>query len=214
MDININMRQDSPGNEPSDNKLNSIENAVFRHTGESVDELVKNIASEDKLKLGFVTKGLCQAIEEGKIRLVDLNPPKNLLGYLFSIYSLWYWIVIGFIGVGYTLIRILPLGYPYDYLRYFVGAVFVLFVPGYTLLEMLYPKTEAKEGVGRVLTSIVLSFVIVGLGGMIPILTVGTILLDPLVTVLVFPVIGFGALGVWRKYEYFVLARLALKNLP
>lgn len=70
--------------------------------------------------------------------------------------------------------------FPSNILRLILGIPFVFFLPGYTLMAALYPK---KEGIGRMerlLLSLVMSFVIVSLIGLIVNYTPLGIRLEPM----------------------------------
>jgi len=186
---------------------NPLEGAVLGHVGEPVGELVNHVAAEGGVKFEAAVRGLCRAVEDGRVRLIDTYPPKGLLSYFVSLYSLWVWLVVGFMGVVLASIYVLPQVYPWVYLRYVTGAVFVLFVPGYVLIEALYPKADELERVERFALDVGLSIAIVPLVGLVMNYTPWGIRLDPIFAALSLLVLGLGALGVWRKYEYFVLAR-------
>ncbi len=202
---------DSPKDGPEEHEPNPLEDVVLGHVGEPVGELVNHVAAEGGVKLEAATRGLCMAVEESKVRLVDLNPPKGLPGYPVSLYSLWFWLIAGFVGIVLASIYVMPQVYPFDYMRYLLGAVFVLFIPGFVLVEVLYPKADEDKWLGRLLSSVVLSILMVGVVGLVLFFTRGVILLDSIVTALALPVLGLGVVGVWRKYEYFVLVRRDLE---
>jgi len=190
---------------------NQVEKIVASHPGEDVKSLLKIISSESRISLEKATKEFNRVLDDGKVRLVNQNPPTGLVRYFFSIYSFWYWLVVLFTASVYALNFYLPKMYPYEYLKYLVGAVFVLFIPGYALNEALFPNSEDGSWFSKLLTSVALSIIIVVMGGLFSILRQGTILLDPIISVLALPAVIFGVIGVWRKYGYFALSMLALK---
>ena len=50
--------------------------------------------------------------------------------------------------------------------RIILGAIFLLFFPGYALMAVLFPRKDSMEGVERVVLSFVLSFAIISLTGL------------------------------------------------
>jgi hypothetical protein len=195
--------------EVEEREPNPLEGTVLGHVGEPVSELVNNVETESGVKFEAAARGLERAVEDGKVRLVDTNPPRGLLGYFVSLYSLWFWLVVGFMGVVLASIYVLPQIYPLYYLRYLAGAVFVLFVPGYVLIEALYPKVDELERLERFALDVGLSIAVVPLVGLVLNYTPWGIRLDPIFAALSLLVLGLGLVGVWRKYEYFALARRA-----
>lgn len=75
--------------------------------------------------------------------LEDLEPPKSLPEYLLRLdYSLWMYIVLIIVSLTITLIYVsefIPILMP---LRYVLGSITVLFLPGYTLIQALYRPNE------------------------------------------------------------------------
>jgi len=196
--------------EVEEREPNPLEGAVMGHMGETVGELVNHVAAEGEVKFVAAARGLSRAVEDGRVSLVDTNPPRGLLGYFVSLYSLWFWLVVGFVGLVSASIYVLPQMYPLDYLRILVGAVFVLFVPGYVLIEALYPKADELEGLERFALDVGLSIAMVPMVGLVLNYTRFGIRLNPIFAALSVIVVGLGLVGVWRKYEYFVLTRRIL----
>lgn len=192
--------------EVEEREPNPLEGSVLGHVGEPVGELVSHVSAEGGVKFEATARGLYRAVEDGRVRLVDTNPPRGLLGYFVSLYSLWFWLVVGFMGVVLASIYVLPQIYPLYYLRYLAGAVFVLFVPGYVLIEALYPKADELEGLERFALDVGLSIAVVPLVGLVLNYTPWGIRLDPIFASLSLLVLGLGLVGVWRKYGYFALA--------
>lgn len=59
----------------------------------------------------------------------------------FVIRSLWYWITITFAIVTVLVVLIIPENtYPTDYVRIILGAVYVMFLPGFALTKLLFPS--------------------------------------------------------------------------
>src|ERR1700690_60000 len=74
----------------------------------------------------------------------QIGPPskakiKQIINYFFSKTVVWYWITIA-IGIVSTLaVFAIPDNvYPLIYLRTALGIVFVLFLPGFTLMKLLF----------------------------------------------------------------------------
>ena len=87
--------------------------------------------------------------------------------YLFSSKCLWFWTTL--ILLGFTIILVLLL--PRDDLlltipRYFLSFVFVSFLPGYCLIETLFPAESSLDIIERFALSVALSLTITMLTGL------------------------------------------------
>ncbi len=56
---------------------------------------------------------------------------------VFSKHTQWYWIII-IIETGLGILLILPEIAPLLWIRYVLGAIFVLYIPGYAIVRTLY----------------------------------------------------------------------------
>lgn len=196
--------------EVEEREPNLLEADVLAGSGLEVGELVGKISSERGVGFVDASRGLFRALEDGRVRLVDPHPPSSLLGFFSPVYSLWFWLVVGFVGVLVFSIYLMPQVYPWVYLRYAVGAVFVLFVPGYTLIEALYPKADELERLERFALDVGLSLAVVPLVGLVLNYTPWGIRLDPIFASLSLLTVALGVAGVYRKYGYWLLARRAV----
>ena len=193
--------------EVEEREPNPLEDAVLSHVGEPLSGVVGRVDSEKGVGFEEAARGVFRAVEDGKVRLVDPNPPSGLFGYFASAYSLWFWLVCGFVGVVLFTIYAMPQVYPLVYLRYAAGAVYVLYVPGYTLIEALYPKADELERLERFALGVGLSLALVPLVGLVLNYTPWGIRLDPIFASLSLLTVALGAAGVYRKYGYWLLAR-------
>ena len=118
--------------------------AVRPHFGETVGAIVVG-APGLGLKPHEVARWIYAMEAQGRLGLADPNPPKGFPGYLLSFYGLSYWLLLAFMALQTYVILWMPQIYPLVYLRYVVAGVFILYVPGYTLIEALYPKAKELE---------------------------------------------------------------------
>jgi hypothetical protein len=190
---------------------NVLEDDLIWHPGDTVYNIVKNISSAKGLPIEETAKGLYRAVEEGKVRLIDPSPPQSFLAYITSFYTIWFWIVFGFVGLVMASIYIFPQTYPIVYLRYTTGTLFILFMPGYVLIEALYPKAGELEKLERFALDIGLSLAVVPLVGFVLNYTPWGIKLDPIFSSLSILVIILGFFGVYRKYTNLDLSQKYVK---
>jgi len=143
--------------------------------------------------------------EEERIRLEDPNPPREVLGYTSSLYSLWFWMLVSVVVLTTTSIYVLPQGPPYIYVRYATGALSVLYLPGAALIEALYPKRKDLEPLERLALSIGLSLALVPLVGLVLNYTPWGIRLNPVYAALSLLTVALAVLAVYRKFGYFMM---------
>lgn len=141
--------------------------------------------------------------EEAKIDLADPNPPFTLWGYAKSLYSLWFWVIVGITTLTALTVYILSQLPPFVYVRYVLGSFFVLYLPGYSFTELLYPKKENLTLIERIAFSFGLSLAGVPLVGLVLNYTPWGIKLDPIFASLAAITLAFSAVSLWRKFTAF-----------
>ena len=150
------------------------------------------------------TRALYSLLDEKKIRIVEDRPYVSLASYALSPFSLWFWgalvstlISLGLISVtsGAAL-----------YLRYVFGGLFVLFLPGYSLIQALYPKRELDD-LTRLALSIGLSLALVPLAGLVLNYTPFGIRLLPVALSLAGLTLVLLFVALRRKHAYYKLSR-------
>ena len=101
---------------------------------------------------------------------LELEPPSgsppSLLSYALGVESLWFY-AMSLLVVMTVLFVFLVDKPPLIYLRYVLGSLFVLYLPGYSLIEALYPRGEELEPLERLALSIGLSLALVPLVGLL-----------------------------------------------
>jgi Protein of unknown function (DUF1616) len=149
---------------------------------------------------------------EGKLSLSDPTPPRGLLGYARSPYGAWFVLVLVAVFATAGSIYLLPASPPSIYARYILGALMVLYLPGYSLIEALYPKKDDLDPLERLALSIGLSLALVPLLGLGLNYTPWGIRLDPIVASLSLLTIGLALAAAYRKLGYVTLADQAARK--
>jgi hypothetical protein len=176
---------------------------VIRHTRTlTLKEMVEEVAERLHIKKHEAAKYIHDLWKKGEVEIEDPNPPKTLPRYVFSIYGAWFWTIVILITLTATAIYLLPQDPPYIYLRYVLGSLFILYLPGHTLIETLYPKEEDLEPLERLALSIGLSLALVPLVGLILNYTPWGIRLTPIFTALAILTTALSITAVTRKYSY------------
>jgi hypothetical protein len=158
--------------------------------------------------LGFttdkVTEGLMGLQSRKIIVITEKTPFVSFSSYAFSPISLWFWgavgatllsVVFAFVTSGLAL-----------YLRYVFGGLLILFLPGYSLIELLYPKKELDE-LARFALSIGLSLALVPLVGLVLNYTPFGIRLLSVVFSMSGLTLVFLVLALRRKHAYYKVAK-------
>lgn len=170
----------------------------------TVEELVRRLVESQGLRVDEAASRVYLLWGEERIQLDNPEPPRSLAGYAWSLYSLWLWMLVSVVALTTLSIYVLPQGAPYIYLRYAAGALSVLYLPGSALIETLYPKKEDLEPLERLALSIGLSLALVPLLGLVLNYTPWGIRLNPVYASLSLLTLFLAALGVHRKFYYFM----------
>jgi len=139
---------------------------------------------------------------EGRVKLIDPSPPKDYVEYLSRLdYSLWFWTTIGILIFTLFTIFFSNIHPVILYLRYIFGSILVLFLPGMSLIEALYPAERDLSPLERLALSIGLSLALVPLIGLILNYTPWGIRFTPILTSLVLLTISLLIYATYRKYK-------------
>jgi uncharacterized membrane protein len=143
----------------------------------------------------------------GSLELDDPDPPSSFSEYLTRLdYSLWLWTLLFLISATIAVVVTMKAG-PLVPLRYVLGTIFVIFLPGYALIEALYPREEELEPLERLALSIGLSLALVPLVGLILNYTPFGIRLYPVLISLALLTACIAFIGAYRKHQYVKLLR-------
>ncbi|AFH42521.1 MULTISPECIES: DUF1616 domain-containing protein [Fervidicoccus] len=157
----------------------------------------KNKKTEFELK-----KEVFNEFSSRNIYLVDPNPPLKFSNYITRMeYSLWFWTVLSFTLVSLTLIYVTNFLSILMPLRYIFGSIFVLFLPGYSLVEALYPGEGDLSPLERLALSIGLSLAVVPLIGLLLNYTPFGIRLLPIAASLSMFIIILSVYALYRKFS-------------
>lgn len=135
--------------------------------------------------------------------------PSTSRAFLISAQIVWYWIIVALTITTTIVLFTIPEGiYPIVYLRSILAIVFLLFLPGFSLLKTLYPSKVPLQTTGeninifeRAALSLGLSIVIVLIIGLILNYTPFGIRLLYVILVLFTFTIVFATIAVIRQYQ-------------
>ena len=166
------------------------------------DYVERNSGGTPKYK---VLEDLYYKVKSGEYVLRDPHPPRTFIEYLSRpAYNLWLYtsIILSILAlVSIYLTRIAPWIEP---VRYVFGAIYVLFIPGYSLIEALYPEEGRLSDLERFALSLGLSLALVPLIGLLLNYTPWGIRLNPYIVVSLLLIIALLFTGAYRKYRLMV----------
>lgn len=127
--------------------------------------------------------------------------PSSLTSFFLSSWATWFWVVFGLAVVTSAMVFVVPEGaFPLIYVRYVFGSVFVLFLPGYSLIRVLFGSKELG-GLERLALSVGLSLVLVPLAGLLLNYTPWGIRTTPVTLSLLALTLAFACAAVARDYR-------------
>jgi len=115
--------------------------------------------------------------------------------------NVWFYLVVSAALATFLAIYVLPSTYPLVILRWIVGSIFVLFLPGYVTIQALFPEGKELDNIERFALTIGLSLAITPLIGLLLNYTPWGIRLDPIVAALSIFTLGIALTGTLRKYK-------------
>lgn len=194
----------------------SVEERILRliekERPESVDLLLKLAKEKLSLTDDEALKYVIRLLDEGKIALRE--PPKpspnSLSAYVRSSEAYWFWATLILAVATVIAVFVIPeSAYPIVYIRYVLGSIFVLWLPGYTLIKVLFPsgvisKQDSPENldmVARAALSIGMSLALVPIVGLLLNYTPWGIRLTPITLSLLALTIILAVIALIREYQ-------------
>jgi hypothetical protein len=189
-----------------------VQDKILELVEKTAPETVEALIERVTLGLGISKEmALGQVIDlENQGRLKFSTPagsiPTELNTYLFSENSIWFWITISLsVATAITVFTIPEKAVPYVYIRYVLGSVFVLLLPGYSLIKTLFPTKEI-DNIERTALSIGMSLALVPLVGLLLNYTPWGIRLTPIALSLLSLTLILTITGLIREYQEKTLA--------
>lgn len=145
----------------SNSKASDLDQIILQTVKDREPQTVEQLIAFVKEKLPIAETEISEAIltlqTHGKMKLENqpLPTPPNLATYLKTGQALWYWATIATALITAVIVFTVPENsHPLNLLRIALGAVFILWLPGYTLIKALFPQQTPTRRTARNLDTI------------------------------------------------------------
>lgn len=197
---------------PADDELDQlIIRAVGMTKPENVQQLIDQVQTLTSKPKQDILDRILQLQREEKIRLkpAQTPTPEKLSSYLQTNQALWYWITMTLtIATAIVAFTVSEDAYPLAYLRFVLGAIFILWLPGYALIRALFPRqlphgtsTKDMDTIERIALSMGMSIALVPIVALLLNFTPWGIRLTPIVLSLLGLTAVFATAAVAREYQ-------------
>jgi hypothetical protein len=179
---------------------------------QNTNELIQLIIEKTGLPKQNITNLVIQLENENRLQFnKQISPPTDIKQYAKSKKAVWFWITIAIsIATAGAVFTIGEEAYPLIYIRQVLGIIFVLFLPGYALIKLLFPtkmpivfqtNTETMDNIERIALSVGMSLAIVPMVGLILNYTPWGIRLAPITLSLLGLTVLFAAAAAIREFR-------------
>jgi hypothetical protein len=184
-------------------KLSGLEKAIRDCVKSNGETLVEHIVFKPGLsyRTHEVARALYKLARSGALRLTDPNPPKSFVDYFLSRYNVGFTIAVLIVAICLLSVYASSLTPVLAALRVVFGSIFTLFLPGYSLIEALYPRGDELTPLERLALSIGLSLALVPLVGLLLNDTPWGIRLNPVLTMLSTLILTLLLVSAYRKFN-------------
>jgi hypothetical protein len=169
-------------------------------------QLIDKLVKDKGMKPKDATRTVYVLWKQGTLDIAEPNPPTTLARYVLCLESAWFWALTALVAI--TLVTVFGVQTsPLLYVRYALGGLFILLMPGATLLAALYPRGGEIDNLERLALSIGLSLAIVPLVGLVLNYTPWGIALTPIMASLSLFTEALAFVALVRKFRYFKLSQ-------
>ena len=153
----------------STNLNQHIINVVAKANPQTVEQLIKLLQSEQTIRRQEILDAVMELQRQGRITLKQpkIRSDFTLTEYILSAKGHWYWAIIALSAATALLVFTIPENaYPIVYSRHILGSIFVLWLPGYSLIKALFP-TKKMDNEERIALSVGMSLASVSIVGLL-----------------------------------------------
>lgn len=197
----------------SDDSQDELTLTLIKIIKERDPPTVKQLIDLVKAKVAVSEEKILELIinlqSQGKIRLEDKpsSGSSKFTIYMKTSRAIWYWATVIIATVTTLIVFLIPENfYPWIYLRYVLGTIFVLWLPGYTLIKAIFPVQLTKNGknlstVLRIALSLGTSLALVPIIGLLLNYTPLGIQLTPILLCLFILTVIFATIAIIRENQ-------------
>jgi len=188
--------------QPKPSLRDVVRNTIRSEHPKTVAELAQLVSADGTVYEDEFMAALKEAVSEGGIELKQTSYNlESALDYLFTItISGWFWATMILAVSAILSVAFVPDVFPVNVIRWVLGSVFVLYLPGYTLIQFLFAEKKELDSLERFALSVGLSLAVVPLIGLILNYLPWGIRLEPITISLSLFVVSFAILAAARKY--------------
>jgi hypothetical protein len=198
-------------NSPEETLTKTIIQLIRDKKPRTVQQLADLAKEKTSIPEKEIIKHVLRLQSQGKITFKELptQPPQKLGTYLKTKEAYWYWTtLILTLATTLTVFTVPEEAYPLVYIRYVLGAIFVLWLPGYSFIRALFPA-QNKSGkpakpldpIERTALSLGMSLALVSIVGLLLNYTPWGIRLTPIVLSLLSLTAIFATASVTREHR-------------
>src|SRR5574341_873366 len=175
--------------------------AIEKHDCRKVRDVVNALQQVDKLiTFEEIRETIDELRKEKKVMLLESPVAVSFSRYITSFSAVMpFWLTIAVTITCILTIYLLPPDSAWSFVRIVVGMIFVLFIPGYLLIQLLYPGKE-MDVIERLALSLGLGLALASLIGLILNYTPWGIRLEPMVISLSLFSITLALSGTYRVF--------------
>ena len=115
---------------------------VKENEPKSVKELIQLVQQKSDFPKEEILTAILELNSEGKLNFSTLEPVTKPKRFQFFIQTLWYWLTLLLVVATSLSIFIPETSYPLVYVRYLFGSILILFLPGFTIIKLIFPTKE------------------------------------------------------------------------
>lgn len=205
---------------PAEDELDQqIIHTVKTAKPENVQQLIDQVQALSSKPKQEILNRIMHLEQEEKIHLKppQTPTPEKFRSYLRSNHAVWYWITMTLTLATMLVVFVVPENdFPLVYVRYVLGIIFVLWLPGYAFIKALFPQTlpfaralahslgtteKNLDTIERVALSLGMSIALVPIVGLLLNYTPWGIRLTPIVLSLTTLTSAFATTAIAREYQ-------------
>ena len=205
------LRTNNVNKKTEDSLTQTILQLIEEKKPTNVQQLINLAEEKTSLPEKLIIEHVLRLQSQGKIKLKELpvTAPQKLVTYLKTKEASWYWATLALVAATTLTVFTIPEdAYPLVYIRYVLGTIFVLWLPGYSFIKALFPEeTQTKKAskpldpIERIALSLGMSLALVPIVGLLLNYTPWGIRLTPIVLSLLTLTAIFATAAIIREHR-------------